>query len=288
MLKFTKAEPIRLKDHPDFTERWLQDRIFEDPSILGLGDVEVIDRERRQEKAGRLDLLLLNREENCRYEVELMLGQTDESHIIRCIEYWDIERRRYPGYEHCAVLVAEDITTRFLNILSLFAGTIPFVAIQFNALKVADQVIVNFVKVLDKTALSRDDSATAELEPVDRNYWNERATPETVGVSDECLQIINQYADKKLKLKFNRYYIGMHDDIRSRNFVHFRPKKKWTDIGLELEDPKKRVERLKAAGIEAGFYGEDFIVTLLPGQLAPQRELIDELLREAVHDYQAH
>jgi hypothetical protein len=55
-----------------------------------------------------------------------------------------------------------------------------------------------------------------------------------------------------------------------------------------LEDPKKRVERLKAAGIEAGFYGEDFIVTLLPGQLAPQRELIDELLREAVHDYQAH
>jgi hypothetical protein len=33
-----------------------------------------------------------------------MLGATDESHIIRCIEYWDIERRRYPAYEHCAVL----------------------------------------------------------------------------------------------------------------------------------------------------------------------------------------
>ena len=27
------------------------------------------------------------------------------SHIIRTIEYWDIERRRYPAYEHVAVLV---------------------------------------------------------------------------------------------------------------------------------------------------------------------------------------
>ena len=30
----------------------------------------------------------------------------DESHIIRTIEYWDIERRRYPQYEHVAVIVA--------------------------------------------------------------------------------------------------------------------------------------------------------------------------------------
>ena len=30
-------------------------------------------------------------------------------------EYWDIERRRYPQYDHCAVLIAEDITSRFLN-----------------------------------------------------------------------------------------------------------------------------------------------------------------------------
>jgi len=34
--------------------------------------------------------------------VELMLGSVAPSHIIRCIEYWDIERRRYPGYDHIA------------------------------------------------------------------------------------------------------------------------------------------------------------------------------------------
>jgi hypothetical protein len=96
-LQYTKAEPITLRGHSDFNEAWLQKRIVEDPSILDLGDVEVIERERRHDKAGRLDLLLYDRRENTRYEVELMLGATDESHIIRCLEYWDIERRRYPN-----------------------------------------------------------------------------------------------------------------------------------------------------------------------------------------------
>jgi hypothetical protein len=47
-----------------------------------------------------------------RYEIELMLGASDESHVVRCIEYWVIERQRYPAYEHCAVLVAENIMAR--------------------------------------------------------------------------------------------------------------------------------------------------------------------------------
>ena len=55
---------------------------------------------------------------NTRYEVELQLGSTDETHIIRTIEYWDLERKRYPNYEHVAVIVAEDITTRFFNVIS--------------------------------------------------------------------------------------------------------------------------------------------------------------------------
>jgi hypothetical protein len=43
-----------------------------------------------------LDLLLQDADGNRRYEVEVQLGKTDESHIIRTIEYWDIERKRYP------------------------------------------------------------------------------------------------------------------------------------------------------------------------------------------------
>jgi hypothetical protein len=56
--------------------------------------------ERPQPRAGRLDLLLQDAETNKRYEVEVQLGKTDEAHIIRTIEYWDIKRKCYPQYDH--------------------------------------------------------------------------------------------------------------------------------------------------------------------------------------------
>ena len=108
---------VNLKGHPTLNERWLQDRLTENPSLLGLGELEVRSSERRQPSGGRLDLLLQNIETSTRYEVEIQLGAVDESHIIRTIEYWDIERRRYPQYDHIAVIAAEDVTSRFLNVI---------------------------------------------------------------------------------------------------------------------------------------------------------------------------
>ena len=60
--------------------------------MLGLGDVILKDKERIQPHAGRLDLLLQDADGSRRYEVEVQLGATDENHIIRTIEYWDLER----------------------------------------------------------------------------------------------------------------------------------------------------------------------------------------------------
>ena len=114
-LSYAKAEIVSLKDHPDYQEKWVRDRIVEDPAILGLGDLSVKDVERVQPRVGRLDLLLSDSLDRRRFEVELMLGGVDESHVIRAIEYWDKERKRLPHYQHCAVLVAEQVPGRFLN-----------------------------------------------------------------------------------------------------------------------------------------------------------------------------
>src|SRR6266550_1747821 len=171
-LQYVKPERISLKNHPELTERWLQELIAREPSILGLGDVILKDRERVQPRAGRLDLLLQDPDTGRRFEVELQLGRTDETHLIRTIEYWDIERKRYPQYDHCAVLVAEDITSRFLNVVSLFNGTIPLIALQMQALKVGDHTTLLFTKVMDE--LSRgvvDEDEDAEAAPTDRAYW---------------------------------------------------------------------------------------------------------------------
>ena len=149
-IKYEKITPVPLKGHSMLNEKWVQDRIAEDPKILGLGDLILKDKERNQPRAGRLDLLLQQADGNRRYEVEIQLGKTDESHIIRTIEYWDIERKRYPQYDHAAVIVAEDITSRFLNVISLFNGTIPLIAIKMQAVQIGNTVSLVFTTVLDQ------------------------------------------------------------------------------------------------------------------------------------------
>ena len=79
-------------------ERWLQNEIAQDPSILGLGDLERFRKERKQSSGGRVDLILVEKAADTMYEVEIMLGATDPSHIIRTLEYWDIESRRILGH----------------------------------------------------------------------------------------------------------------------------------------------------------------------------------------------
>src|SRR5262249_48470387 len=178
-LHYQKPERVWLKDHSEFNEKWLQDRIAEDPSILGLGDLVLKDKERIQPRAGRLDLLLQDPDANKRYEVEVQLGKTDESHIIRTIEYWDIERKRYPQYEHTAVIVAEDITTRFLNVIALFNGSIPLVAIQMNTVKIGDTVSLVCSTVLGEVRLGLVDEDEEEQEVTDRAYWEKRGSKTT-------------------------------------------------------------------------------------------------------------
>jgi hypothetical protein len=90
-----KLERVSLRKDAVLNEVWVQEQIANNPAILGLGELVLKDKERIQPRAGRLDLLLQDSETNRRYEVEVQLGETDESHIIRTIEYWNIERKRY-------------------------------------------------------------------------------------------------------------------------------------------------------------------------------------------------
>lgn len=224
-MRFKKAERISLKLHPELSEKWVQGVIASDPKILGLGALVLRDQERIQPRAGRLDLLLQHPETKRRYEVELQLGPTDKAHIIRTIEYWDIERKRYPQYEHCAVVVAEDITSRFLNVVSLFNGVIPLVALQMQALTVGEHTTLVFTKVMDEMSRGLvDEDEDAEATPTDRAYWERVGSKATVQRVDQLLTIV-QEIDPSLELKYNKFHIGLSKGGQAFNFVIFRPKK---------------------------------------------------------------
>jgi predicted transport protein len=282
-MKYVKPERIWLKNHPELSEKWLQDRIGEDPSLLGLGELVLKDRERPQPRAGRLDLLLQDAETNKRFEVEVQLGKSDEAHIIRTIEYWDIERRRYPQYDHTAVIVAEDITSRFLSVISLFNGFIPLVAIQLSALRLDDTVSLVFSKVLDEVQLGLVDEDEEVQAVTDRAYWEEKGSRSTIEMADEMLELVRTI-DPAIELKYNKFYIGLAKNGQPNNFVVFRPKKDWLRIEVKLDRSEETQARLDESGLDVMDYDSRwgrYRIRLAKGDVAKHREFLLQLMASA-------
>lgn len=248
-----KLEAVSIRRSEKLSERWVQDLIAEDPSILGLGDLVLKDKERSQAGSGRLDLLLQDPESLKRYEVEIQVGATDESHIIRTIEYWDIERKRYPQYEHAAVIIAEDITARFLNVIQLFNGAIPLIALKMTAYKVGDQHALTFVKVLDEMVygLVDDDEPTAE--PTDRAFWERRGSKRSLSVTDDLFKLVAE-VQPKAALRYNKHYIGIHADGSALNFVTFMPRKAHVIMAIRLPKTADADSMLEEAGFDTMTY----------------------------------
>lgn len=279
-----KAEKFLLKDHPDFDEQWLRKVIEDDPSIVGLGDLELKEAERIQPKAGRLDLLLYDREAEKRFEVELMLGKIDESHIIRAIEYWDNERKRLPNYEHCAVIIAEDITTRFLNIIGLFNGQIPIIAIQLNALAVNENVILNFVKVLDEVTAGEDEDEIVVKK--DRIFWESKANKESLKAVDDCYEILKEI-DNDLQPGYTQNYIGLIKRNRPMNFAIFLPKQKFVRVEVRISDKEKWSKKLEDNDFEIisnAKHLKKLKFRLAKSDVSKNQELLKELFQEAYNE----
>jgi len=274
-MEFTRFETISIKKHPDLDENWVQSRIAEDPCILGLGDVVLKDKERPQPRAGRLDLLLQEVESNRRYEVEVQLGPTDEGHIIRTIEYWDIERRRFPQYEHTAVIVAEDITSRFLNVISLFNGMIPLVAIQMKALKTGNSVGLVFTTVVDQMALGLVDEDEEVQETTNRAYWEQRGSKKTLAIADQLLEIAREH---------DKAYIGLAKAGQPSNFVIFRPKKGFLRFEPRLRSTTETQEFLESAELDVMDYDSRwgrYRIRLQPGDVDKYRKVLSEVVARA-------
>lgn len=278
-----KPEKINLLNHSALNEKWVQKTIAKNPSILGLGELILKDKERIQPKAGKLDLLLQDPETNRRYEVEIQLGKVDGGHIIRTIEYWDIERKRYPQYDHCAVIIAEDITSRFLNIISIFNGFIPLIAIQMNAYKVKDDYFLLSTTVLDEMSLGLLEEEEIR-EVTDRNYWETvRGTKKTVAIADELLNLISEFTPG-YELKYNKFYIGLAKDEQPNNFVLFRARKSSLNIELKIKQSDEIEKMIEDAGLDLMNYDKRwgrYRMKLSKQGVNKHKELITSLLKMA-------
>ena len=246
-----KVEVISVKDHPQLDESFVQRFIWDDPTVLGLGPLVRRDKERIQPHKGRLDLLLQSEDGTSWYEVEVQLGPTDESHIIRTIEYWDVERKRYPDLQHTAVIVAEDITGRFFNVINLFNQAIPIVALRMSAVRIGDRVGLLFTKVLDYERKGLEAAAEATQQAT-RADWDRYAAADVMHTVDRIFEMAREF-DLRVKLTFNQSYLTVNlGDPRSIGiFLH--PQKKQLRLTIRAPESKTLDDLCETEGFEADF-----------------------------------
>lgn len=284
-LERKKITPVELRS-VGLDEKWLQSQIMEDTSILGLGELEVFARERRQPSGGKIDFLMHLEETDTFYEVEVMLGILDESHIIRTIEYWDIERQRRPKSEHRAVIVAEQITSRFFNVLRLLNRSVPMIAVQLNAFKIDDNsIVLNAVTVLDVGEDAPEVYVSEVFEATDRKYWEGKRDPQSLGVIDKIVAGMKA-AGIEERLAYNKTHIALGST--GNNYCWFHPRKTVGFCHFEFkvapEVREAQLNELQKNGVDASARATDRITVSINNRTLDERlGSIVEALKAAEH-----
>jgi predicted transport protein len=179
-------------------------------------------------------------------------------------------------------LVAEDITSRFLNVISLFNGTLPIVALQMQAMKVADYTTLVFTKVMDELSRGLEEEDEPETAPADRSYWEKRGSKSTMQLSDELFAIAREI-DSSLELQYNRHYIGLFKAGQPFNFIVFKPRK--SAVNLEIKMPRSDAvdKKIEEAGIDVLPYTKwgRYRLSLEVEDVAKHRDLLKQLMQTA-------
>ena len=193
-------------------------------------------------------------------------------------------RKRYPQYEHCAVIVAEDITSRFLNVISLFNGAIPLIEIQMQLIKIGQHTTLIFTAVLNEmTRGPVDEEEDAESAPADRPYWEAKVSKATVAFADDLLKLLKAI-DGSLELKYNKVYIGLSRGRQACNFVSMEPRKTHINLKIKLTRSEYFDRKIEAGELESLEHAGAYKIRLSKKEIAKKAPLLVELMKAAYNE----
>ena len=102
---------------------------------------------------------------------------------------------------------------------------------------------------------------------------------------DEVFALIRNHAPEQ-KLKYNQQFVGLTDGHRSRNFMLFKPRKGHLRVEAKVAAGDEWRARLEEAGLSPGVRKRRVWVNLTGKSWAEHRDIIDELVREAITESQ--
>lgn len=230
-------------------EKRIQKEIEQEPELLGLGKMTLKAKEKRQIN-GRLDLQFKGEDSKTRYEVELQLGKLDNDHLLRCVQYWNHERRKCPQLKHYAVIVAEEIPEYMLEAIMLFK--VPIIAIKISidqnsgkiaAAKRLDLPIYEWAIVESQEGAEIDDDIT----PYDMAYLETKLSEVSLRVLNEIYRLARE-VNPETEMNITKNYVGFTDcDLYSYMFV--RNKDDSLILELVLDELPEIKDMIQEAGL---------------------------------------
>lgn len=219
---------MRLRDR-DYDEYWLQDQLTDNPALLGLGDLTLVAKEPRHAGGGYLDLLFADGDTY--YSVEVQLGGIDASHAFRTLEY----RAHWPEKRHVAVIVAEQVNTRYGAALGLLAADLPIVAVELTADVVPGNVVLTAKTVIAHGPLGFDaEPMTGTATVRTAEDWMGLAS----GAARQALKEFERFVDGDLGAEaYLDYGLISHIAVRRRGGVWAQVRPVADGLSINVPDP---------------------------------------------------
>ncbi len=127
-------------------EAWLQGWLKEQPSRLGLGELDVADGADEDDRS-----FVATDDARC-FSVDVRLGEMEASHGFQLLDNWARNRVRHPDKTHVAVLVTETAGERYRTTLETLAEHLPLVVVELAVWRGESEAIV-----VPHVALASDD-----------------------------------------------------------------------------------------------------------------------------------
>ena len=137
-------------------------------------------------------------------------------------------------------------------------------------------------RVVDAMALGTDEED--EGETVDRSYWEQKASRESVRLVDQLATRV-KVIEPDLEPKYNKHYIGLANNGVARNFVAFRPRKQHVIAEFNIPRSDELSDQLDESGLEMLPYVRSYRMRVTEADLSQRLEQLDELIRLARDAY---
>jgi len=285
--EFVASTRVALRDL-HLPESWLERKIRENPTILELGNVKIVSFQRKYKKGGRADLILLDEESSILYCAELMLDEVDESHIVRCVEYWLTETRKPSNKDWfvVAVLAAESIRkSRYFPVIEFLSQKLPLTVLEVAALKVAGHTTLTFTRFFDGQdqidQVEGGDEESGRID-VDKKYWANKRPAEIIRTAESLARIFRS-PSKQLRVTYLQGFWGFALGEKPKNFVTIAPKQKFVNVRVRITDTKGWSERLRKAPFEitGGTPGRSVRFRVTDHHIGKRGKLLRQLAEEA-------